>query len=223
MALPLHAFDRSHTSRQIRLGGLAWILSLVFFAGQLVAQTAFTPSYSLLDDRVSDLGNTACGPWLTHAYACSPLHAVMNAALVATGALLVLGTLLTRRAWPARRLTTWGLTLLALAGVGFVLVGLAPENVNVRLHVLGASNLVFSNLGLLLLGLATWRDDRGRATCSLVLAGIGFGGLLLGPLLMVLTGHGGGVGERLALYPVVVWLVGSGLDVTRRAGQAIGR
>jgi hypothetical membrane protein len=212
-----------HSTRQIHLGALAWVLCLVFFVGQVAAQLAFVPTYSLIDDRISDLGNTACGPWLTRAYACSPLHDVMNASLLLTGVLLIVGALLTRHAWPRRRLSTWGLVVLALAGAGFVVVGLNPENVNLRLHLLGASNLVLSNLGVLLMGLACWRDSRSRATFSLALAGLGFSGLLLGPVLIVLTGHGGGIGERLALYPIVVWLVCVGVALTPQAHRAADR
>ena len=95
------------TTRQHHLiGGLLWTLTLVFFVGQVIAQSAW-PSFSLLDNHVSDLGNTACGPWLAYAYVCSPLHAVMNAALVLSGVLTLAGLYLTYDLWPRRRLTTW--------------------------------------------------------------------------------------------------------------------
>jgi hypothetical membrane protein len=209
-----------NSTRQIQLGALAWLLCVVFFVGQVAAQLAFSPTYSLIDDRISDLGNTTCGPWLTRAYACSPLHDVMNAGLILTGVLLIVGALLTRHAWPRRQLSTWALVILALAGAGFVVVGLNPENVNLRLHLLGASNLLLSNLGMLLIGFACWRAHRWRATFSLALAGLGFSGLLLGPLLIVLTGRGGGLGERVALYPIVVWLVCVGFTLAHQAHRA---
>jgi hypothetical membrane protein len=211
---------RSRPGPRVRLGGVLWLLALVFFAGQVVAQAAFVPAYSLLDDRISDLGNTTCGPWLTRAYACSPLHAVMNAALVATGVVILLGTLLTWPAWPPRRLTAWGLTSLALAGLGFVVVGLAPENVSLGLHLLGATNLLTSNLALLLLGLAIWRSHRRAAALALALGGIGFLGLLGGPLLLRTVGHGGGLAERMVLYPVVVWVAGMGAAFLRWSDDA---
>jgi len=192
------------------LGGLAWLLSLVYFLVQAVGQAAFTPAYSLLDDRISDLGNTACGPWLTHAYACSPLHAWMNAAFIVTGVLLVLGAVLTWREWPARRLSVAGLVCVILAGLGYIVVGLAPENVAIGLHLLGATNLLTSNLALLLFGLATRRDGTWPGGLALVCATIGFAGLLVGPLLVAMTGHGGGFSERLALYPLIVWVILAG-------------
>src|SRR5262249_34307162 len=151
-----------------QLGTLSWILSVVFFVVQAIGQAAFSPAYSLLDDRVSDLGNTACGAWLTHPFACSPLHGLVNAGFVATGVLLVLGVVLTWPVWPRRRLAAAGLTCIALAGLGFVLVGLSPENVNIGLHLVGASNLLTSNLGMLLVGLALWRCRPAQAKLSIV-------------------------------------------------------
>ena len=94
-----------------------------------------------------------------------------------------------------------------LAGLGFVLVGLDPENLNVRLHVLGASNLIFSNVALLLLGLATRPEHSWRATLALILAAVGFIGLLSGVPMLALVHHGGGLAERLALYPLAIYVV----------------
>jgi len=202
------------SSQRLRLGGVCWILSLAFLVGQAVAQTAW-PAYSLLDNHVSDLGNTACGPWMGQAYVCSPLHAVMNASLVLTGVLLLLGLALTRDVWPRRRLTAWGLGLLALAGACTLLVGLSPENVSLPLHLLGALNIPSANLGMLLLGLAS-RGARPRiATLSILLAGVGLSGLPIGPLLLALTGHGGGLAERIALYPLIAWMVALGIVLLR--------
>jgi hypothetical protein len=50
----------------------------------------------------------------------------------------MLGAILTRRAWPRRLLTVFGLVLLALAGVGLILAGFAPENANLSLHTTAA-------------------------------------------------------------------------------------
>jgi hypothetical membrane protein len=140
-------------NRQIVLGGLCWILSIEFFVGQAIAQAAWTGSqvYSMINDPISDLGVTSCGPWppsgvgsrlaerlgTSYTYLCSPLHNVMNATLIATGALILLGLILTRSAWPKRRLTSWGFAFLAMGGVGKIIVGYAPENVNLIVHALG--------------------------------------------------------------------------------------
>lgn len=102
---------RPRTAPQLRLllGGGSWILTLLYFIGQAVAQGAWTTPYSLIDNRVSDLGNTACGRTLANTYICSPLHAVMNTTFVLTGVLILVGLFLTRSIWPQRRLTTWAL------------------------------------------------------------------------------------------------------------------
>lgn len=49
--------------------------------------------------------------------------------------------------------------------------------------------------------------------------------MLAGPFLVILTGHGGGLAERIALYPLIIWLVAIGVSfvghvVRRRPGRA---
>jgi hypothetical membrane protein len=150
---------RSASELRLPVGGAAWVLTALYFIGQIVAQAAWTTSYSLIDYRVSDLGSTACGRTVANTLICSPLHAVMNLTFL-TGVLILVGLFLTRSIWPRRRLTTWGLVLLGVAGAGTILVGLSPENVNVVLHVIGALNIPAGNVAMILLGLAIWRDRR---------------------------------------------------------------
>ncbi|HEU4907279.1 MAG TPA: DUF998 domain-containing protein, partial [Propionibacteriaceae bacterium] len=209
------------------------MLTLLYFAGQLVAQAVWRTPYSLIDNRVSDLGNTECGRTLADTYICSPLHAVMNATFVLTGVLILNGLFLTRSMWPRRRLTTWGLILLGVAGAGTILVGLSPENVNVLFHLIGALNIPAGNAAMILFGLVIWRDrggpPRGASAVSgaiklawfSVLSGvIGFLGLLSGPILVILTGHGGGLAERIALYPLIIWLIVFGYAILAKKVRA---
>jgi hypothetical protein len=44
--------------------------------------------------------------------------------------------------------------------------------------------------------------------------------LLAGPFLVILTGHGGGLAERIALYPLIIWLIVCGLAVLTKDLQA---
>jgi hypothetical membrane protein len=208
--------------RAVAIGAVFWILTLEFFVGQAVAQAAWHTPYSLLTNSISDLGNTACGTWppssvnlkslgLSAQYICSPQHTVMNASFIAAGVLILLGLYLTRSQWPRRRLTAWGMALLAVAGVGKIIVGLAPENTVVSLHFLGALLGIPGGLvGILLLGFATWSTRRGVAVTSLTLALIGLLGLVI---TKAVTGglHDYGLGERLAEYPIFVWLALMGL------------
>jgi hypothetical membrane protein len=165
------------------------MLTLLYFVGQLLAQAAWRTPYSLIDNRVSDLGNTQSGRTLADTYICSPLHAVMNATFVLTGVLILIGLFLTRTVWPRRRLTTSGLVLLGVAGAGTILVGLSPENVNILFHLIGALNIPAGNAAMILLGLAVWRGRTKLAWFSVLSGVIGFLGLLAGPLLVILIGH----------------------------------
>jgi hypothetical membrane protein len=136
----------------------------------------------------------------------------MNATFVLTGVLILVGMFLTRSTWPRRRLTTWGLILLGVAGAGTILIGLSPENVNVLVHLVGALNIPAGNAAMILLGLAIWRERRALAWFSLLSGVVGILGLLAGPFLVIATGHGGGLAERVALYPLIIWLIVFGVS-----------
>ena len=97
---------RPRSRLAVAVGGIAWIAAtLQYFAAQGVAATAWHPPYSWSGNYISDLGNTACGPFaVPHGasmYVCSPRHALMNGSFVVLGALFVTGTLLLRGAWHA--------------------------------------------------------------------------------------------------------------------------
>ena len=232
MAPETRALPAVSSGRAVTLGAVLWILTLEFFAGQAIAQVAWRTPYSLLTNSISDLGNTACGTWppasvnlkslgLSAQYICSPRHTVMNGSFIAAGVLILLGLYLTRSQWPRRRLTAWGRTLLAIGGIGKIIVGLVPENTVILLHFIGALGIPCALVGILLLGLATWRTRRGVAVASLVMALTG----LLGPVITkVATGglHDYGLAERLMEYPIFAWLALMGLVflLARHLGQA---
>jgi hypothetical membrane protein len=209
----MNTLPRSASEARLLVGGAAWVLTVMYFIGQIVAQAAWPTPYSLIDNRVSDLGSTVCGSTLANTLICSPLHAVMNLTFVLTGMLILVGLFLSRSIWPRRRLTTWGLVLLGGAGAGTMLVGLSPENVNVVLHVIGALNIPAGNVAMILLGLAIWRDRRGMSGFSIAAGVVGLLGMLAGPFLVILTGHGGGLAERIALYPLIIWLIVFGIAI----------
>jgi hypothetical membrane protein len=211
---------RTPSRPSLLVGGASWILTLLYFIGQLVAQAAWRTPYSLIDNRVSDLGNTECGRTLADTYICSPLHMVMNATFVLTAVLILSGLFLTRTVWPRRRLTTWGVILLGVAGAGTILVGLSPENVNVLSHLIGALNIPAGNAAMILLGLAIWTDRTNLAWFSVLSGVIGFLGLLAGPILLILTGHAGGLAERIALYPLIIWLIVFGYAILAKKVRA---
>jgi len=130
---------------QVRLGAIFLCATSVFFVAQIIAQLAW-PGYSVSQYDVSALGVTQCGQYTNGSggvsfYACSPLHMVMNAGFILVGAFTSAGIILTRSIWPRRRLTRIGVAFVAVSGLGGILAGLFPANLNFGMHVLGADKL----------------------------------------------------------------------------------
>ena len=202
-------------------GGACWAVGVIQYAvAQIVAAAAWTRPYSLKNNYISDLGNTACGmfhvPHGTPYYVCSPSHGVMNASFVVFGVLTIAGTLLLRRIWPVGRLARWALALWILSGLGKIIVGLVPENTHIGLHLLGALNVPLGSVGILLLSLATRRISRAVSTIGIVVAVVGLVGSFLstagqyaGSSLYLGLGVGGA--ERLASYPGSLWMLMIGI------------
>lgn len=202
------------------LGGAALIVATVQFAiAQLIAATAWNPPYDWQTNVISDLGNTACGPFAIHgatSYVCSPRYAVMNASFVVAGLLLIAGMMLLWRLWPVRWMTTTALVLWLIAGVGKIIVGLVPENTNASLHTLGATNIVLSGVAILLLSLVVRWEYPALALTGVVIAIVSLAASVLwtaaqtaGSALDLGLGTGGM--ERLADYPTDIWLVVVGI------------
>jgi hypothetical membrane protein len=143
----------------VAFGGACWILAIVqYAAAQIVVAAARAMPYSLPRNYISDLGNTACGPFRvphgTPYYVCSPEHGLMNASFVAGGVLALAGALLQRRLLPAGRLARWAIALWALASAGKAVVGLVPENTDIGLHLAGALNVPVTSAAILLISLS---------------------------------------------------------------------
>jgi hypothetical membrane protein len=187
-----------------------------YAVAQIVAAAAWTRPYSLKNNYISDLGNTACGmfhvPHGTPYYVCSPEHGVMNASFAVFGVLTIAGALLLRRIWPAGRLARWALALWILSGLGKIIVGQVPENTHIGLHLLGALNVPLASVAILLLSLAIRRTSRALSTTGIVVAAVGLAGSFLstagqyaGSSLYLGLGVGGA--ERLASYPGTLWML----------------
>jgi hypothetical membrane protein len=124
------AVDPSASRVAVILGGAAWIVATLQYAVvQLVVAAAWHhPPDSWLSNYISDLGNTACGPFKvphgTPAYVCSPMHSAMNASFIIAGILTIAGAVLLRHFWPRSRGTTVALVLWVITGLGKIVVGL---------------------------------------------------------------------------------------------------
>ncbi|MFJ9030480.1 DUF998 domain-containing protein [Streptomyces sp. NPDC102274] len=155
-------------------------------------------------------------------YICSPEHGLMNVSFIALGALLVVGAALTGGAlWCRGPAAAVARLLLAGAGVGFVLAGLAPADVSENQHVLGALLIMGTgNIGLLLAGFAL-ADHVPRplrwVTCLLGITAITALGLFLSHHYL---GLGMGGMERVAAFPLLMWTLAVGVHgLIRRASR----
>ena len=203
------------------LGGCLYIVSVAqYFLVQLYAAAAWHPPYDWFDDFISDLGNTACAMFATPhgapAWVCSPRHAVMNGAFVASGALLVAGTVALRRFWPTHVAIRSATVLLLITGCGKILVGAAPENEHIVLHSIAALNIPAGNLVVLLFSVAIFQVHKVLAFIGLVAGVLGLVGTTLSVAAQIggsrfLLGLGTGGMERLAAYPGNAWIVAVGI------------
>jgi hypothetical membrane protein len=206
--------------RAFLFGAIAWMSSVQFFIAQFVVQSAWRTPFSLTRNYISDLGNTACGPFPvgSSTYVCSPWHAGMNASFTIVGLAVIVGAALVRNAFVAR-LWRWGLAFVAVAGLGFVLVGMFPENENFPPHRLGATlQFVCGNLGQVVLGASMLKSRARWAAYSITSGAVG----LLATTLFA-SGHylGMRIGgmERLAAYPLPIWTIVMGIALRRHGGQ----
>lgn len=203
--------------KRIEIGAVLLICTLEYFLAQSIAQLGW-PGYSIWQLDVSALGVTVCGPFTdptTHEIiqACSPLHAVMNVGFIVLGMLTISGIYLIRPIWPKRKLKTFGLAFITVGGIGEVLAGAFPGNINVPLHATGALlHWVIGGIGILLIGFAVRKTDIRFAYFSFLCAAISLVGFFLYGS-QVYFGLGRGGMERLTAYPLTLWLVVLGIYV----------
>ena len=122
------------------LGPAIFTAATLYFVIQVIVAWVFTPSYSLVSNSISDLGETSCGGYGSPAI-CSPRWWLMDyAGFVVLGLIMVIGSALlyhefTERAPRERHAAMLGFSLMALGGLGSILVGFFPE----RLFILRMS------------------------------------------------------------------------------------
>jgi hypothetical membrane protein len=181
------------------LGAGWWALCFQFFVAEQIARMRWPGQYSMSMNWISDLGA-----------ANSPLHWVMNGSFVLQGVLISVGAITMRRLFPAKWSFRIALLLFLVSGLGVLVVGLVPEDRNGQVHQVAALvHLAAGNLAMILIGLAmvagaTRMRFRGSIT---LLAG------LVGLTALILLGLGEkdvGTFERLAAYPLTLWLTWTG-------------
>lgn len=205
----------------LRVAALLWLFSAQFFLAQAIVQSAWSTPFSLTQNFISDLGNTVCAayPAGSEMYVCSPWHLWMNASFILFGLTIPLGAGFAREAFRPGLLRTAALVLLAIAGPGYIAVGLVPENVNITPHKVGAGFVFVSgNLGLALLGLEVLATFR-KTILAIALTALGIVGFIATALLVSGNYLGTGIGgmERIAAYPLPIGLIMVGLFLVQQA------
>ncbi len=201
------------------LGPAVFTLASVYFIVQIIVAWVFIPGYSVVSDSISDLGETSCGGYGSPAL-CSPRWWLMNyAGFILLGLVMVLGSALlyhefTGRSPRERRAAMCGFGLVALGGVGSILVGLFPENENGRMHFVGAFlAIAIGNVAILVLGSVLTLPKSLRRSMLM------FSSIALVALFCFASHRSFGIGrgsmERIAAYPVTIWLIIFGLYVWR--------
>jgi hypothetical membrane protein len=206
-----------------RLGAGLWLFCFQFFVGEQIARLGWPGHYSMARNYISDLGAVRCDGGAT----CSSLHWVMNGSFVLQGFLIVFGAVLVRSFFPARLVYRIALALFVIAGIGVLEVGVAPQDVNFKLHVLGAAaNFLGGNLAMIVLGLVMIRGSvclaprlRIRSWITFALGSVGLLATLAlafrGTASWASLGWDAGTVERLAAYPLPLWLTWTGWRILR--------
>ena len=218
---------RPQHSTQTRVGACLWLCCFQFFVAEQIARLGWTGHYSMTRDYISDLGAVHCS-----APSCSSLHWVMDGSFVLQGLLIFFGAVLVRRLFPEQWVYRVALVLFAVAGLGVLVVGLVPEDVDFRLHILGAvGNFLGGNLAMVLLGLVMIRKSvclpfamRWKNWITFVAGSVGLLATLAlafrGSPSWIALGWNAGSVERLAAYPLPLWLTWTGFRLLRGGATA---
>ena len=204
---------KTFTDRYPLIGPVIWIASIHYFFIQTSVAMAWTTPFSLANNPISDLGNTACGIY-SERFVCSPQHNLMNASFITLGLIMAVGSLLIYQEFKKSPTSRVGFSFMAVAGAGTLLVGLFPENTVGFLHLLGAAlAFLVGNLGIVVLGakLDLPKYLRYFTLFSGCLALVALGLYVLG----LNFGIGQGGMERVTAYPQTIWLIVFGLYISR--------
>jgi hypothetical membrane protein len=173
----------------------------------------------LVSNTISDLGETSCGGYGSPPI-CSPRWWLMDyVGFLLLGLVMVVGSGLlyhefTDRVPRERRGAMFGFSLMALAGLGAILVGFFPENNNRTMHIIGAFlGIAIGNVALFVLGAVLTLPESMRRYMLI------FSSLSLAALVCFAShksfGIGAGMMERIAAYPITIWLITFGLYIWR--------
>jgi hypothetical membrane protein len=200
--------------RYPRLGPVLYASSIQYFLAQILVAQEWPRPYSVAHDTISDLGNTSCGIFNSR-FVCSPLHNVMNVSFIVLGLAMTLGSLLIYHQFSGSRSTALGFDMMAISGIGVIMVGIFPENTISPLHGIGAAlPFVLGNAGVIVLGLSL------NLPAPMRLYSFLSGGVAILALGFYASSHDLGLGEggieRVVAYPQTAWLIVVGVYLLRK-------
>ncbi len=207
--------------RRRLIPGVVLLFGFVYLVFEFLAAAAWTaPPYDWGRNFISDLGYSGCST--QDPRPCSPRHVLMNIAFVVQGTVFSIGGILVSRLVVLDRRGRAAVTaLLVTSGVGTVLVGifhLSPELTASGLGALHFASAVLSigagNLGILLLGVYSLRRPE-WLPYGVGMTALGVFGIVSSVVLLTPLGREIGVGlvERLAVYPLNAWTIGTGVGL----------
>lgn len=203
---------RTFTDKYPFVGPIFWMVSIQYYIIQVVVATAWMVHYSLTQNTISDLGNTACGSYGGR-FVCSPLHSLMNASFITLGFTMIFGATLIYQEFKETRGSLTGFVFMSAAGLGTLIVGLFPENSINILHIMGAAlPFLVGNIGLVILG-SVLDMPRSVRTYTLISGVISLIALIFF-IFHIYFGLGIGGTERLVAYPQTMWLIVFGIYIS---------
>ncbi len=200
-------FTSAGKSKDFRFAGTLFVFAGAAFILLVTFLEALYPGYSVHTNTISDL--FAIGrPTSTIG---EPVAFLIAVAWIAGGYFLYRGTRKIRQ-----------LVLNMLPGTGLLLAVLSPENVNITIHSIGAGLAFIIGPIVMLLayrGITTYFRyfTLILALISLVSVVLYFGAYY-SSLVQQVLGPGGT--ERIALYPIILWLLGYGNYLLGKADRA---
>lgn len=206
-------------SHRTSTGALLWIAQPLCILVELVSISQVRTPYSLIDSTISEAGAVRCTT-ITYALGqvpvCSPLGWLLNAVTVASGLAVGVGALLLHRSLPTRRIRTGATVAAVLSGLSLIGTGLVPVDLDLNLHVLVALPQFFTfPLMLILLSAAMRSLSRRSAAIAFVAALLCIIGTVA-YLVRLAEPQGGGLLERLALWPFWLALLSVGATLLLR-------
>lgn len=217
MNIPL--FLKQH---RLKIGGIAGILGIQYFLAEFIAASAWATSYSWSRNYISDLGVPEClNTGQLDRIVCSPLHDVMNAGfilqavIVATATACFIHLLSKRWRYPIAVIATIYCIGLLLVGLfpGSVAENLGGDSTRMMFHGIGALMAILGgNILVIMTALSVRTIFPDYAIISLLLGIIGLTASLLFAA-QIDFGFGIGTIERIAVDPIVVWTMLTGVAV----------